>query len=370
MTSREERAESRYGLRARLRPVALTDRERACGVRCVDREGAQLVATTSSKSGQRWDAKWRGVLRCGKWTCPVCAEKRRVDAGRAVVASCLNAGGRWQMLTLTIKHGRRDSLKTTLHGLAKAWRETRQGGAVQRLWKCHVSASVRAFEVTYGKANGWHPHVHVLLRTKRWDASDTSVLLSRFQHRVGGVLSADHVPMGPIALRWSEPLHVDRSDTSAVEKVARYVSKLGAEVAGLGKADAEDARDTWRVARLAASGDVQAQRLWHEYAGAVRGRRMVELDDRAARFAVAAAAPAGLGTEGESPSLSVESVQLLQEDLRALRSLERREPAVLRKLVSDVERSASPRETVELYLRRATGGHDAPEPSRILELTY
>jgi hypothetical protein len=132
---------------------------------------------------------YAGVQVCASvWTCAVCAARiaqRRAAEIAAATALHHAAGGRMLMLTLTIPHCSDDELQ---HLLGRRSASDRSGlrGAIHRLqnsrlWKGHrrrgqlVSGlaalygyigGIRALEVTLG-ANGWHPHVHILLLVGR-----------------------------------------------------------------------------------------------------------------------------------------------------------------------------------------------------------
>lgn len=112
-------------------------------------------------------AHYSGLMVCGKpWECPVCAakiaERRRnelvtlVDAHKAQGGSCL-------LLTFTFSHTRFDDLNGTIKRLSKSWSTMTKSRAYRSLMSdLNVTGSVRAFEVTWGNSNGWHPHYHVI----------------------------------------------------------------------------------------------------------------------------------------------------------------------------------------------------------------
>jgi hypothetical protein len=77
--------------------------------------------------------------------------------------------------------------------------------------------------------------------------------------------------------------------TPAYQASGLYLTKLGAELAGLGKECKNGNRTPWQLAE-AALGDAALVPLWHEYQAAMHGRRILVLDKRAK--ALAARAPA------------------------------------------------------------------------------
>lgn len=349
-SEREKRAkgEALSSLRARLRRVTLHRRERACGVVVAHRGGPALVATGHAGA---WECKWTGVQTCGHiWTCPVCSLRIRNDRCARVLRALKNAGGRWQLVTLTLSHHAGDSLARLERGLASAWRRTRQGGEIQALWSENVSASVRATEITWSHENGWHPHLHVILRTPEWSEDDRAALFDRFRACVVRELGERHAPNIEHGIVWSDPLELCKGlelDESQ-HRLSRYLFKLGLEIAGFGKTG-KRTRTSWQLAELAASGDDRAKKLWWEFQAATRGRRMIEMDDRAARFAKMPD-PDRDETVHDSTIERVE-VPILANDLRMLRWYERRhDSGILAHVLSDVSRSKQPGQVVNAWL--------------------
>lgn len=112
-------------------------------------------------------AFYGGLMVCGNsWICPVCASKiseRRKQELRKAFDQHISAGGHCTMLTMTFSHSRSDKLEDSLAALSSALIHLGKDGGYQRLRKeLGVIGSVRAFEVTYGDANGFHPHIHSL----------------------------------------------------------------------------------------------------------------------------------------------------------------------------------------------------------------
>lgn len=185
------------------------------------------------------------------------------------------------MLTLTIRHARSHDLSTLIGVLARAWRETKRGGELARVWRARVSASVRATEVTRG-AHGWHPHLHVVVRGTL-DRSERAMLARQWRAVVRAIGGSELTPDARIGVRWSRPLQADGANAS--ERVAAYIAKLGLELTGAAKQGRAGGRSQWDVARDATTGDRESIALWREFLAATRGRRMMEMDDRMSRAA-------------------------------------------------------------------------------------
>jgi hypothetical protein len=228
-------------------------------------------------------------------------------------------GGQWVMVTFTLRHRDGVPLKRLRDGLASAYRRTRQGGRIQRVWSERVTASVRAAEVTFG-ANGWHPHLHVLARSTEWTDDEKDALLVRYARAIERELGKDFRPSDARGVVWSVPFDADEADA---EKRAAYLTKLGLEVAGVGKHGRAGGLSPWELAERAVAGDERAKSRWWEYFEATRGRRMVELDDRASAAADRAEAAKARLDEPEHvdpPTI----IEVKRDDVRALRRLERR----------------------------------------------
>jgi hypothetical protein len=265
------------------------------------------------------------------------------------------------MVTFTVQHRLGMPLRPLLLGLAKAFRRVKQGGKLQRTWKGRVTGTVRAFEVTYGE-NGWHPHVHLLMRTSSWTADEREELVKRWKRAVVEALGPDCLPSDARGVKWSPAFDASHADE---RKRARYLGKLGAEIAGVAKDAKAGSWTTWDLARAAAGQSALAISLWQEFSAATRGRRMLEMDDRAARFAAAYVPREG---ENEAPNLDEEMrevepretatskvirVQLWRTELAALRRHERLQPAVFAYLITSVRTCEDPAATVREWLALA-----------------
>ena len=300
-------------------------RERDCGILCVEHvDEHPSIVVKREEGGPR--ARWKGILTCGHiWTCPVCSQNLRSERAERITRAVDHLAGRWQMLTVTFRHRHGLALKDLVEGLGRAWRRTRQGGRIQRVWTGRVSASVRCLEVTYGD-NGWHPHVHVLLRTTDWTEEEKGWLQDRWERAVVKELGVHARPSDLVGLKWSEPFDAK----GASGRRATYLAKLGLETSGIAKEGKGSSRTPWDLARAAAAGDSRSLWLWREFYAATRGKRAIELDDRAAAADKRAQEVASslLENEPEGNELPVH-IEVQRDDVRALRRLERRIGAIM-----------------------------------------
>lgn len=116
---------------------------------------------------ERDTANFGNVQRCfSVWTCPVCAssisEFRRKELKRGM-QNWISQGGSVYLVTMTSPHYVGNGLKILLdaqkRALIKFWSNTR---VVQMLAKLGYVGRINAFEATWSKNNGWHPHYHML----------------------------------------------------------------------------------------------------------------------------------------------------------------------------------------------------------------
>jgi len=311
-----------YVLRASTRWLSSSKRERGCGFFCVEHVDQEPAIVIKRERGVI-SARWHGLMTCGHiWTCPVCSQNLRAKRAELLAAGVRGLGGRWVMVTITLRHREGMALKELLRGMMKAWRRARQGGRIQRVWTERVTASARATEITYGE-NGWHPHLHVVLRTTQWTRDERDALLDRWRSAIVGELGPHVTPDDQWAIHWSSDW-----DASAAERREHYLTKMGLELTGLGKKSRGGHYTHWEVARQAGAGDQKAIRLWLEFCAATKGRRMVELDDR-----LSDAGKAQLEREASQDVVSDEggepqTVAVTRDDVRALRRLERRIPTI------------------------------------------
>lgn len=163
----KEARRRRYSLRESAAQLLPGERVCKCGWRPVPGESIGIV----KRDGRHYLSN---IQMCGSvWTCPVCAPKvakRRSAELREAVSEWEARGGSVLLLTLTIDHVRKDELPNLLDRFTEAMRELWAGGWAGR-WRRDLGqvGMVRNLEVTWGTANGWHPHAHALLFIGRHD---------------------------------------------------------------------------------------------------------------------------------------------------------------------------------------------------------
>lgn len=240
-------------------------------------------------------ARLAGVGTCGSvWSCPVCAAKiteaRRAEL-MAGMARAKSLGLSAWLVTLTTPHGRSQPLVELLPAFQKAlthWKNSATYKAVKKLTQ--RAGSIRSLEVTWGDANGWHPHTHDLTYAR-------GDLVAMLDHRV----KADD-PESTLRVQWFKSLRhaglvtdsqradvlehgIDiRDGTYAAEYVAKYGREATSEGWGLSgeltKSHAKlgkrgDRFTPFQLLQWAKTGDKQAAALFVEFSHAFIGKRML-----------------------------------------------------------------------------------------------
>lgn len=127
------------------------------------------------------------------------------------------AGGTVLLATFTFSHGPRDALGATLRRFLAAQAQMRKDRAYRGLRAYYgLQHVIKALEVTWGAANGWHPHTHWLL----FVADELEV--AELQ---GALYDCWEAAGGRLGLTMTPERGVDvRATTTAVDD---YVTKFG-----------------------------------------------------------------------------------------------------------------------------------------------
>lgn len=280
------------------------DRLRGCGRHAVNLDGA--VRVRASGAGQDRRAGFAGLASCGSvWSCPVCSE--RILAGRqAELATAIErwqaAGGRVELLTLTMRHRAGQRLGHLWDALGYAWHKATSGRPWARLNESYgapqtrtVTAGarrgetvtenrirwVRVVETTHGD-NGWHVHVHAAL----FLPGDVSA--DGLDDLTGTMFSAWSAALVRRGLDGPTRRHgvTLRSGGAGSDALADYFTKgtYSAEptrlALELARGDLKHARSGNRtpfriLADLGALGLADDLELWREWEMASRGRRQL-----------------------------------------------------------------------------------------------
>ncbi len=259
----------RYTLQAVARRV-LPDNSRLSG--CLRTRIPRRPTVNVYAHPQHQSASYGDLMRCGNvWCCPVCAakvsEKRRGELETGIT-NHRAAGGVVLLVSFTVAHGIGDDLPLLLQRFTAAERSMkRSGGYVRLRGRVGLVGTVRAFEVTYGRANGFHPHAHALYFVAA-DIDVTAFAAELFR-------LWEHAAEGQGLTMNSRGLDV----RATVGAVGSYVAKWGA-AAELTNASAKRGRvgglTPWELlAHFDATGETWARDRFRDYAGAFKGRHQL-----------------------------------------------------------------------------------------------
>lgn len=262
----EQRRLGRWEMQAGARELLDSARLRACYRQPLD-EHVRVYRRRENSS-----TYFRGLRVCGKvWECPVCSakvsERKRLEL-LAAMDHHKATGGSVLLLTLTVPHTREDAPFELLGKLLEAYRGFGQG---KKAWTGQVPGyvgSVRALEVTHGDANGWHPHLHVLvfvagklddlaqLQTKlldRWRAVTLRNGLAEVNDH--GLRLEDGEKAGKYATKWGP-----------ADEMTRAHMKIGRKAG----------RTPWALLSDYVQGDKRAGALFREFAAAFYRRSQLQ----------------------------------------------------------------------------------------------
>jgi len=233
----------------------------------------------------RGSAHYGGLMVCGSvWVCPVCAAKigeRRGAELAAAVEAWRARGGVVLIAAYTFAHGPRDALSGALGRFLAAQRALTAHKGYKRLLAAHGAlGSVKAVEVTWGEANGWHPHAHTLLFLDGAAGVDVDAfgaelhrLWARCAARQGLTMDAAHGVK--VQSTWGAVYdYVQKWGHAPTRRLWDAADEL---TKAHSKRDRSGARYTpFDLLRsVADGGDAEHARLFREYAAAFKGRRQL-----------------------------------------------------------------------------------------------
>ena len=220
-------------------------------------------------------ASYRGLVTCTSvWACPLCMWKIKVARAEELKKLVAYHGpDRVEMLTLTVRHSARDSVKELRQGLTKSMELFQQGkdwAALRRRYG--LVGLARAFEITHGQ-HGWHPHHHVLVFLEK-------PLSDEERKALRDVLS-DRWRRVVLKSGLGEPHEPDDEHGCCLTPVRQsdYLSKLGLEMVDLftKRGRGKGSRTPLQIAHdiLVHDGRPADVALWREYAAGMKGARFL-----------------------------------------------------------------------------------------------
>lgn len=290
--------ERRHDLR-RIAGGILGEFSRVAG--CGRKRISEHVTVARTTSGQ---VQYHGLMTCGSiWNCPVCASRiasRRAQEVSELLRLHAEAGGAVYMATLTVQHDRMAACADTRDVVRDAWRTALQGKGWKDLKEAYgVIGYVRSLELTHG-ANGWHPHLHVLIFTDRMADSEEKLAASLWSRwRASVIKHKGHCEEGGF----------DFQRASNLNAAAEYVSKWGAgsEISkGQEKEGRQGSRSPWQLLEAAGKGDKKAISAWREYSEAMHRARHMTYSVGLRKFY-------GLNVEADDEQLAMETETVARE---------------------------------------------------------
>ncbi len=266
-------------LRRFNRGLLVTDDELKSIARCGNALG-NLVMLRRNRDG---NTRPSGVATCKSvWGCLGCAARRRAEKSAMVkwyVDQHFARGKAVSFGSFTLAHYQSDELAVLLTGLRDAFTDMRNLKVFKdAVTEYGIVGWIAALEITDG-ANGWHPHLHVLLfhedflgveygdnlglKAALHDAFARQIdrHLGRQVHQIHGV---DLVPV--------------KTAGCDDQALARYLGKIQLEMTrqDLKTGRVSSSRSPWQIGLDAATtGDARDAARWCEYLRATKGRNVV-----------------------------------------------------------------------------------------------
>lgn len=226
-------------------------------------------------------AHYTGLVICSRvWFCAVCASRITEERRKDLHTAFINWQGGLAMASYTASHNTKTSLPEFLSGLSEAFRAFKSGKVFAEIKDRYGwIGSVRSLEVTHGD-NGWHPHLHELiffsntLSTKDADTLEFALkghwmrVLDRFgmscSFSHGLDLKTTDSAIRDYIVKWGhEPIN---TGWTPAHEITKQVSKKAAKD---GKTPTQLLYDYWE-------GDMEARKLWKEYAMTFKGKHQLQ----------------------------------------------------------------------------------------------
>jgi len=189
----------------------------------------------------------------------------------------VGAANGWRAYTflLTVPHHRGNDLAQLINAILCSSSAMMSG----RRWQAAkeefgIIGRIRNMEVTWGASNGWHPHAHILLWTrKKLRRNQRNDLASRLYAVHQRAMKKVGFSGGLGRFFDLQPVQGDRAISSYLTKVEH--STMAAEMAQANM-KAAFGQNPFQLAEAAYRGDGKALKLWHEYEMATKGKSFLQ----------------------------------------------------------------------------------------------
>ena len=228
----------------------------------------------------RFLSYFTGLQPCGlRQVCPICtaakSEKDRLAINDGLAAA-RRSGLVPVMVTMTLRHSKRDNAKELLDALCAAEQTLKQGKAWRRLKK-RLAGYARVLEWTFGK-RGHHPHYHMIVLVRAENEAQAIALVETLRDSYLGQLEAAGRDGSSKAAR-ERAFHVQGASA-----VKRYMTKGGMaeEITGARHKDDSHGLTQWQLLRESRTAGTEKERgdharTWWQIITAVSGRAQLYL---------------------------------------------------------------------------------------------
>lgn len=130
-----------------------------------------------------------GLIKCGKyWTCPVCAStiaEFKAEEIRQGFNEAQALGYKIELWNFTIPHYRDQDFSSNLQAQKEALESFWRSATVKKYRKQFgMVGRISALEITFSKANGFHPHYHIVVFAKKQTGDFSRQLLQAWQNAI------------------------------------------------------------------------------------------------------------------------------------------------------------------------------------------
>jgi hypothetical protein len=166
-------------------------------------------------------------------------------------------------------------LRKTFSAVADGWRDVTADKGVKRFRQRHGFEFVRVIECTYGCANGWHPHLHLVLASAESWTVATRAEFKRVVYRAWSS-SMERAGLGrPLVRRGVECIWGDAGAADYVMKVHQSSQELLRLDTKTKKAGRHSTEPPFALLVRASQGDDAALSLWRDWEQCTKGRKMM-----------------------------------------------------------------------------------------------
>jgi hypothetical protein len=204
------------------------------------------------------------------------AERAREELTPVIKWVIDGAGGAVVHATFTVAHRAGMPLAKTRVAVQQAWEFLTSHSRWRKIDKVYDRLGfTRAFETTWGKEAGWHPHLHVLLYLGRKVGAEESLQLANDLYEVyrRGLEKSGY------SCNYVRGVHVELATTrrDADVVLGKYLTKIASEVTRQDKKMAKGGRFTpFDLLREAVDqGNLDCLDRWHEYEQATFGTKLL-----------------------------------------------------------------------------------------------